>query len=315
MTDLPRSTIEQLGFVRYLFGVADQQSRQPDPLGSVAILALHDCVELFLGLAAEHVNAAIRPKDQLNFLEYFDRIGNAPNPKQLVHRAAMKRLNAARVGLKHQAVRPATADVAQLRDLVAAFFESNTPLVFGVGWDDVSLVDLVTFAGARESLKEAEGKLAEGDTAAAMVAIAIAFRRVVDDYEAEARKAYGRSPFVFIDSFDFDSSFFRHGTSGRVALLPRGQGEFEDKLVRSLEALARGMKILSLGLDYRRYAKFRRLTPSDASLPRSGSGPTSIPPEQTGRRWPPVIDDCRFCFDFVLETALHLQGVLFEPSS
>lgn len=308
-TTLPFRTTERLVLVRYLFGVADQQSRQSEPLAGVAVLTLHDGVELFLQLAAEHKNVGPGEKSRTDFEKYFGDIDAALSPDRLSERPAMLRLNKARVVLKHHGLRPAPTEVTRLREAVEQFYEDNTPLVFGVVFGAVSMSDLIRFPGARAGLKEAESKLAEGDTAAALLEIVSSFERAVDDYEGEARAAYGRSPFDFAESFLFDSSFLRYGPSARPPIGPRNQGEFEDKIIRSVESLARGLKLLSLGLDYRQYAKFRLLSPPAGTEPRPAKGG----PGANRRPWPPSADDCRFCFDFVVETALRLQNVVFDP--
>ena len=305
------STLQRLALIRYLFGAAEQQARQPEPLSSVAILHLHDGVELFLHLAAEQTNAAIGRNARLEFAEYFGQIDAVIKPNRLSQRAAMVRLNTARVAFKHHGNTLGSQAVEQHRAAVERFFEANTPLVFGVEFGAVSLVDLVRFPRARASLAEAERALSSGDTAAAMLAIATAFAQLVDDYERETRLAYGRSPFVFGESFVFDRSFFRHR-----ARSPFGgghaQAEFEDKLMNSVVALQRGMKVLSLGLDYRRYAKFRLLSPPVTEAMRDGtSGPRHAPDATEGRPWPPTAESCRYCFDFVIESALRLQEVAF----
>jgi hypothetical protein len=53
---LPETTARRLAFVRYLYGVAVQQSRYPEPLYGTSILTFHDSIELFLQLASEYLN-------------------------------------------------------------------------------------------------------------------------------------------------------------------------------------------------------------------------------------------------------------------
>jgi hypothetical protein len=75
----------------------------------------------------------------------------------------------------------------------------------------------------------------------ALTKIAIAFDQIIDDYESRKKFRYGRSPFFFGDPLEY------YNTDGEVK-------EF-------IEPMHEAMKILTLGLDYRRYVKFRLLVP------------------------------------------------------
>ena len=78
-------------------------ARLPEPFSSKAVLDLHDAVELFLQLVAEHLGATLSKKG--DFLEYWPAI-NEKLGTDLPMQPAMKRLNQARVGLKHSGIRP-----------------------------------------------------------------------------------------------------------------------------------------------------------------------------------------------------------------
>ena len=59
--------LQRLSFIRYLYGIAVEQSKQPEPFGAASVLTFHDSVELFLQLAAESkgINTG-----ELNFMQY-----------------------------------------------------------------------------------------------------------------------------------------------------------------------------------------------------------------------------------------------------
>jgi hypothetical protein len=110
----------------------------------------------------------------------------------------------------------------------------------------------------------------------------------------------------------FDSSFFRHGVGGRSLFGSPRQGAFEDKLVQSIVSLGNAVKMLSLGLDYRRYARFQQLTPPIDALP--GKPGPRIHLDETDN-WPPSQGDCQFCLEFAVDSALELQDVVFAKPS
>lgn len=300
---LPVATMQRLAFVRYLFGVGVEQSRQPEPLAAMAVLSLHDAVELFLQLAAEHINA--NPGRRPEFADYFGIIDAKLTATSLSPRAAMSRLNSARVALKHHGTLPSRLAIEQLRSDVSRFFDDNTPLLFDVDFGAISLVDLVACEEARTSLQAASDALMSGQIEEAMVSVARAFAQLVDDYESRVHACYKRSPFFFGESFTFDSSFFRD--RHRDPFASRKQAEFEDKLMNAVVALQDAMKAVALGLDYRRYAKFKLLTPTVLRM-YGGEYQTQVVQGLVGSiTWPPSVEACRFCFDFVIDAAIRLQ--------
>jgi hypothetical protein len=107
------------------------------------------------------------------------------------------------------------------------------------------------------------------------------------------------SPFFFGQSLTFESAL-------HIGLHRDKLGTFVDKVRESIQALQGAVRILSLGLDYRRYSKFDWLTPRVHWM-IDGSVKVTAPPH------PPVSEeDCRFCFDFVIEAAMRLQEFDYE---
>jgi len=307
------SFIQRLAFIRYLYSMAVEQSRQPEPIGAVSILTFHDSVELFLQLAYQHLN--VGTEKNIPFMKYFDVMEPKLAGAKLVQKVSMGRLNNARVSLKHHGTLPATQSIEEFRASVTNFFEENTPLVFGLEFGSISMANLVKCAEARSSLEEANRLIQEGKTNDAMDKIALAFAQLVGDYEERGRTRYGHSPFNFGESLTFESAFL-------MGIDDRNLGKFVDKVKDSIEALRTAVKSLSLGLDYRRHVKFRRLTPhvirfiggdryEVVNIGRNEVLSLSIGDHQEvvklGRSEPLSIEECRFCYDFVIESAIRLQ--------
>lgn len=280
-----------MAFIRYLYTVGLQQSRQPEPLNSSAILTLHDGVELFLQLASEFLDA--HPKANQDFNGYWDILrSHVPNGGQLTQKESMGRLNEARTGLMHRGIWPNKGVIDSLTVSVTAFFDENTTTVFGVKFDELSMVDLVRYPKTRKNLKEAEALISKNGLHQAIEKIAIAFVHLIDEYEETKLSRHGRSPFFFGESVHFaydlaaDRSF--------------------DSMRTSIEAIQDAMKILSLGIDYKRYTMFRLYTP--AVLPVIGN-----PTVQWINTPEPELQTCKSCLDFVVESAIQLQAGDFEP--
>jgi hypothetical protein len=281
----PEDFMPRLAFIRYLYTNGVEQSPQPLPMGASSVLTLHDSVEMFLQLAAEHTNAGADKRT--DFDKYFVLINQVLPATKLFGKASMLRLNTARVGLKHHGILPAQQDIESFRSSVTTFFEDNTPLVFDIDFKNISMVDLVQSANAQASLREATDLMANGQYDGALPKIALAFNHLTRDYERSKRGRRRYSPFYFEHQSLLDESF-----TGSVK--------------ESIEALQNAVRILCLGLNYRRFTKFDWLTPRVYWM-YGGNVQVNPPPH------PPVTEeDCRFCFDFVIEAAIQLQEFDYE---
>ncbi len=299
---LDAGVAQRLSFVRYIYGVAVEQSRQPEPLAATAILTFHDAVELFLQLASEHLNVG---KHKIEFMQYWDVIDPELYPNRLSQKESMRRLNGARVSLKHHGTLPSHLAIEQFRASVGNFFQDNARLVFSINFDELSLVDLVTYESARLSLRNAEMQLEANDFEQSMISATIAFAQLTDNVNDQLFARYYRSPFSFGQSMHFEKSFFRQRGQPRD---PR-QNQFEDKILEAVVAMQDAMTALSFGLDYRRYAQFRLLSPVVDRVP-GGPYITQITSRITGGiGWPPSRESCQFAIDFVVEAALRIQEI------
>jgi len=282
-----------------------EQSEKPEPLCSASILIFHDAIELFLQLASEYLDVG---KAQPSFLEYWDLLSQKLRDHELTQKESMRRLNKARVALKHHGTLTSKLDIEAFRASATNFFKENAPIVFDILFSDISLIELVQCEDARSSLKKAEEELKDNKIEDALDKTAVAFAQLIDDYESRKRDRFGRSPFFFGESMTHLSSF--HMGIDRAGKSELGQlAEFIDNAKETIEALQNAVKILSLGIDYRRYVKFRLLTPY---VYRMFDGHYLIRRNQWGSRGIPTAEDVQFCIDFVIESAITLQEFDFS---
>lgn len=300
-------TIRRLAFIKYIYQSGIQQSEMPEPLHGIAILTFHDAAELFLQLASEYLDAGAK---QPNFLDYWEVLSKKlPPGTHLHHKEAMRRLNKARVALKHHGTLPSKLDVEAFRGTITNFFEDNTPLIFGIPFAGISLIDFVQPDEAREHLKEAEILLNDGKLPEALDKVALAFQKMLDDYEVRKLDRFHRSPFFFGEDLTFYNSFFmgigRSTYFNNERYHPEYEhelAEFIDRVQESLEAIREAIKILAMGIDYRRYSRFRFYTPR---VTRVLSGEYVV--SRSHAQEEANAEDVRFCIDFVVETAIKLH--------
>lgn len=313
--DLHTSTVRRLAFIKYLYRLGIQQSEVPEPFSSVAVLIFHDTAELFLQLASENLDAGDR---QLNFMDYWQALSQSKKrPIEVSQKESMRRLNKARVALKHHGTLPSKLDIEAFRATITSFFEENTPEIFGVSFGSISMTDFVQPGGARENLKDAERLLEGQDFAEALNRTALAFQQMLEDYEARKRDRFYRSPFFFGRDLTFDrSSVIGIGRSRPLRndrqehTYERRLAQFVDNVRETLEAMQEAMKILAMGIDYRRYSKFRFLTPT---IVKTYDGHYHIVSDS--REQEVSADDVGFCIDFVVETAVKLNEFDYSLSA
>jgi hypothetical protein len=282
---LDATTMKRLAFINHVFRVAVEQSHRPEPLSYTAILGFQDSVELFLILACDFLG--VGKKDQ-KFLEYFNTIQQKLG-SDISERRAMIRLNETRVALKHYGTWPNTSEIEDFRINTGNFFYENTPLVFGISYNEISMAHVVVVDKAREALLTAEHLAAQKNFQAALESVAVAFERLL--------VAHGTTSMVSRPStFQFYGDELGIRTKEFERLL--------DRMNRNLTDLQHEVGLLRYGIDLRRLAAFKRVTPSIgismADTPINFSGWT----EDRA-----TVEQFRFCYDFVIEAALKMQAV------
>lgn len=299
--------IRRLAFVKYLYGLGIEQSKAPEPLAGASLLTFHDAVELFLQLASEHLNAGTAHPA---FMDYWPLLSGKLAPGiELAQKESMRRLNKARVALKHHGTLPAKLDIEAFRASTTAFFEDSVPVIFALPFAEISLTDFVQPQTAQAKLKSAEQLLRQDQLEKALGEIVIAFEEMLGDYEGRKHNQFSDSPFFFGRDLTFHNSFFmglkqERGTQ-RIA-------EFIDRVQESIEAMQKAIKMLALGIDYRRYARFQLHVPF---VTQTMDGTYHLHGKYGHGRQGPTKEDVQYCIDFVVEAAIHLREFDYDVPS
>lgn len=163
------------------------------------------------------------------------------------------------------------------------------------------MLHMVRCESARGLLIEAQDALGRDDRSDALDKIALAFATVLREYETRARDGFGDSPFRFEDSFRLRTGF-------SLGIEDRDIRSFFDEVARTLPRLGEAVRVLALGIDYRRYVKFHRLTPHVAWTLGG----------HVLHRWRceelPSLAECSACIDFVIDCAIRLQHLDLDVS-
>jgi hypothetical protein len=167
-------------------------------------------------------------------------------------------------------------------------------ILFGVALDEVSLTAFVSSDDAREWLESAERNWTAGNGVEAFADLADSFESLIRDYEQRKMLGHKRSVFDTASDMMFLSPFFRRVES-------RKQQKFEEAVIESLKTLDFAVMLAGFGVDFRRYGKFKALTPK---VVRTLNGQR----HSYDRQGLPVRSqaDFDFCRDFIITTAIHL---------
>jgi len=299
-TDPTRETLRRLSFIRYLTDRAVTQASEPEPQCTAALLGFHDAAELFLHLVSQKVNVG---KRNVGFMEYFDLIDVALKPRQLPLREAMRQLNTARNALKHSGVWPSQLELQGHRVRIEEFLVESCRLVFDISFSEVSLVDLVESEEIRNRLKCALELAEEGRIDDAVVQSAAALQRLLVDQGKMTNQLLHPKIGSALQDIETEIELATdHKTRDRFS---RPLRDLRD----SLEVVEEAVGVMVMGIDWRRYQRFRWLAPR-VWLARDGSITIGSWPAQ-GPRAERLLqkNDVSFCVDFVVEVAIGLASL------
>lgn len=288
---------KRLALIKHLYKIGLEQSRQFETIASFSILSFHDSIEMYLKLLCEHKNIK---SDKFNFLDYWTRIPT------LTLRESMRNLNARRVNIKHKGLLPSKSDIEISRVNATDFFEQNTLTEFGIEFKDISLLTLIQYDNVRLHLEKAQKALDESIFDNCIEFSAIAFNELLYSYEDNKVGNYNDSPFFFGKDLTFHSSFFMGIGRDYNDQQGRKMAEFVDKVKDSLDSMQKAVKIISFGIDYKKFVKFKLLTPV---VTRMMSGEHFAEVWGT-KKW--TKENCQYCVDFVLDSSLKLQEFDFD---
>jgi hypothetical protein len=215
----------------------------------------------------------------------------------------MRRMNNSRVNFKHHGSIPSATDLEQFRGDVTTFLTDATQLVFGADFLSLDMIDLVTQQGALTRLRDAEKHADLGDYTEALAQLSEAFDELLNDYAGRKRTASGSTPYTFGPENRFG---FGHVTARPDSQFASQLGARVKALTDAADRMQRTIRVLAVGLDYRRYARFEMLLPQVDYFMDGHREVRSLPGFEAGE------EEYQFCRQFLTETALHLAEMDFD---
>jgi len=288
---------KRLVLIKYLFFIGEEQSHQLGAAASFSILAFHDCVEMLLVLIAHHE----KKRTQKFFLEYWNEIPDLP------YRGEMDNLNNVRVSLKHNATFPSRDEISRCHDDVRLFLSDSIYKYFETDFDDISISNLIMFDEVKKYIREAEMLMKEDSIYEILLKCKMAFIRLLSLYESDKQQWYNS---IFNIGKEISTEY--------MSLVPRmdaHKSRWFEQVTQTLNATRDVLKISAIGIDYKKYVLFNLITPfvikvcAPTDTEYKYQNETKEHFESTKKT---TKQDCQFCIDFVIDSALKLQEFNFD---
>ena len=286
---MTKQTLERLGLIKYLSHLAIQQSVQPEPLNGFSVLQFHDSVELFLNLTCETLNIKV-PQ---NFMEYWPEINKVTNPDVLSHQTSMLKLNKSRVGFKHHGIIPSKTDIESFRVTTLSFLTENYAKFFKIEFEKVSLLDLIENIKCKSHIQKAEEAFANKSLEECLNNLSKSFGYLLHDYESNKIDKRYRNPFNFSGQF--------RSLQNIPHKLDNESNRFLTDVKNSIISIQEILRLLTIGIDYKKYIKFSAYVPGYSS-----TSSDEIIPHYISRKTL-SFENFDFCKNFIIDTAFKLQ--------
>lgn len=292
--------IRRLAIIKYLYNLGAQQSMQVDMVAGFSILSFHDCAEMFLLLVAENKGM----KGENVFMDYWNKI------PELTLKESMRIFKERRVNIKHKGLFPSKNDVEISRITMADFLSQNTKIQFGLDFSSVSVSSLISYNEVKTYIDVAEEYLVKNDFYNCMVNAKIAFMELLSSYEDTKRGKY------HVNSITDVGRKIGNEYQKLIGHDEKSGARWFRDVSETTNRIREVLKITALGIDYRKYAFFEYITPETNVYWSNGCCEYhSIPKDYYESKINLRASDCRFCIDFVIDSALKLQEFDYDISN
>lgn len=300
-----QNLMKRLMFIKYMYEKGVEQSLKSYPESQMSLLTFHDAIELFLIFSYVHLGGDKHIND-IHFKNYWKEISKLPNGVELTQQPSVEKLNDARVNLKHRGNFTSHLDIEAFRATSTSFFNENTEKVFGTDFSDISLVGLVKNQEVKQNLKKAEEFLKDNKFDESINEISDAFYQIIHNHDKKIKDLLGYdNPFINCD-LDYNiNSPCDHGYDDDNGFSDVFLTNFENISI-SIDYLQETVKLMSWGINYYDYVKFRSIIPS---VTHSKQGKLFEEEAQTGKN---DKMEAKYCFDFVINMYLTLEELDLE---
>lgn len=265
---------------------------------AISILLFHDASEQLLLIVADKLGISTT---HIKFLKYWEEVKN--KGKHLPNKNEMKKLNKMRVDFKHHGILLNHEECRDISYILNSFFSSVSHDILDIDFSNLSLADLINYDDVRDYIKNAENFLVQENYEESIVESARAFGLLEKRMEGDYHRSFiirDLDAFGGLDdaarkvSIEMDRNVDKYYRDGFK--------EAKDRL----QEIIKNLNPLLLGIEIRKYQKFKLLTPlinvsmtGELFVIRAGGY------YQT--RFNFNKDNALFCLNFVIDNALKFQ--------
>ena len=293
--------IRRLATIKYLYSIGVQQSLQVESVAGFSILAFHDCAEMFLLLVVENKGDNA---DKLSLMGFWDKYPD------LTLKVSMRNLKDRRVSIKYKGLFPSKSDIEISRITMADFLEQNTIKQFGIDFEDVSISCLISYTKVKGYIDNAEKNCNDGDFYECLINCKIAFLELLSTYKS-SKYQYHISHSILDIGDEIGRDYQKLiGTNSNY-----GERWFR-QVTETTNKIREIFKITALGIDYKKYSYLDFVTPKTMLCWSEGKLTyISTPKDTYEEKYNISTKECHFCIDFVIDSALKLQGFDYDISN
>lgn len=293
--------IRRLAYIKYLYKVGIEQSKQSDTISYVAVLSFHDSIDWFMNLAClklgitEKDKKRIAGKQLIALMDYFVVIPT------LTLGASVEKINNRRNNLKHHFQIPAQVEVEECKGIATVFFDENTKAIFGCNFSDISIIDLIEHEDIRHLLKNAESFKNESKAENCINEVSKAFFELSQVDINFIRK---KQQFKYIDIYSIPYLQIPGLEENKEFQILKA---YIDSIInaynRNFQEINESINIFALGIDYRKYLKLKSFMPTTSMKDKQG-----VYSVTKARNIETITnEDLDFAIDFILECTLQIQ--------
>ena len=285
--------VRRLALPKFLLKEALRALQYPYGL---ATSLFHDALESFLHAVAVPLGVNIGLKTYL--LDLLGEVG-AEVPVVLQHKAAMRKLNAARVAFKHQGIAITKEDALVFAATAESFILDVTKDAMNVDFSTVSLADAIGHRRTQNWIDRGERELAGSDEAEALRSTAAAlaiYMRHNDTQDEVLRRGWAMGTRRMFVPGGIRPNHAQDAGDEQLDQWRSEIGEFATWADDRIETMHRRLYLTTRGVDVALFDRFSMLAPKvffdSAKFPVF-----QVPIEQ------PLVsaEDVRFCIDFAVD--------------
>lgn len=301
--------IKRLAYIKLFYRIGVEQSTQAEALAFTSVLTIHDAIDWFMTLACLKNSiteaqklAAITAKDpkrkgktNVYLMDYFTILPS------LKHEADVNNINSLRNNLKHKFILPSQLGISETVNTARLFFEDNTKAIFSLNFDDISIIDLISSKEIKQLLTNAVDFQNKKDTENCVKEISKAYYEL---WQIDVAFIRSKKQFSYIDIYSIPHlQIPQLEDKPEIQMLKLYIDSIINAYNRNFQELNDSMKIFALGIEYRKFLKFKSLIPSTSIKDSSGIYHVTKPNNLDTI----TEDDLTFAIEFLVDCTLHVE--------